>query len=205
MAPSRSDFSEQKKKAIVSAARDVFHNQGFQASSVDAIAASAGVSKRTIYKHFPSKENLFIASVCQSYTDLRGDYHITFDPEQSAEAQLSQIAVDEMHFMLSPQSLAYTRSLVAELVHAPSLGENFEAQQSCLCSELSDWMEQADTHGLLCIPNITIATTQFIALIKGSSMWPALLQNKRFSEAELQTLAEHHATLFVRSYAPQED
>ncbi|MGF1431138.1 TetR/AcrR family transcriptional regulator [Kitasatospora sp. LaBMicrA B282] len=49
----------EKRKAIVRAARAVFGREGYTRTSVDTIAAEAGVSKRTIYNHFTDKEQLF--------------------------------------------------------------------------------------------------------------------------------------------------
>src|SRR5471030_2046299 len=48
-----------KRQAIVDAAIAEFRAFGFEATSMDKIAATAGVSKRTVYNHFPSKDELF--------------------------------------------------------------------------------------------------------------------------------------------------
>ena len=48
-----------KRTAIVAAATELFTQSGYGAVSMDAIAAKAGVSKRTVYSHFPGKDVLF--------------------------------------------------------------------------------------------------------------------------------------------------
>src|SRR5882757_5028208 len=45
--------------AILAAARRLFAEEGFEATSIDAIAASAGVAKGAVYHHFQSKEEIF--------------------------------------------------------------------------------------------------------------------------------------------------
>lgn len=49
------------KDRILEAADRLFYGQGIQAVGVDAVAAEAGISKRTLYKHFPSKDELVAA------------------------------------------------------------------------------------------------------------------------------------------------
>ena len=49
-----------KRDQILVGARRVFLCDGFAASSTDAIAAEAKVSKRTLYAYYPSKEDLFV-------------------------------------------------------------------------------------------------------------------------------------------------
>lgn len=53
--------SAQKRGAILSAARELFLTDGFDRSSVDAVAARAGVSKRTVYDYFGDKRSLLRA------------------------------------------------------------------------------------------------------------------------------------------------
>lgn len=52
--------SEKKLKRLMEKAEELFWKYGYSAVSVDQIAAEAGISKMTIYKHFHSKEDLFI-------------------------------------------------------------------------------------------------------------------------------------------------
>ena len=53
-----------KRRAIVRAATELFLRAGYGAVSMDAIAARAGVSKRTLYRHVSGKDALFGAVIC---------------------------------------------------------------------------------------------------------------------------------------------
>src|ERR1700749_1494582 len=68
---------EGKKLKIVKFAFDRFYEGGFHATSMEAALGGSGISKRTLYKYFPSKEDL-IEAVLQLYSE-----HVTheiFDP-----------------------------------------------------------------------------------------------------------------------------
>jgi AcrR family transcriptional regulator len=52
--------SEKKYKKLLEKAEELFWKYGYTSVSVDQIAKEAGISKMTIYKHFHSKEELFI-------------------------------------------------------------------------------------------------------------------------------------------------
>ena len=47
--------------AILDAAKKLFYEHGLEAISVEVIAAQAGVTKRALYYHFPSKHDLVLA------------------------------------------------------------------------------------------------------------------------------------------------
>lgn len=51
----------QKKRQIVEAAFKLFKARGFYATGVDLIMQTASVSKRTLYKYFPTKNDLIVA------------------------------------------------------------------------------------------------------------------------------------------------
>ena len=57
-----------KKQEIIDRAYDLFYDHGFHATGVDKVMADTGISKRTLYKYFPSKEDL-IAEVIGHYLE----------------------------------------------------------------------------------------------------------------------------------------
>jgi AcrR family transcriptional regulator len=52
-----------KRDEMIKYAFDLFYKNGFHATGVDTIIAGTGISKRTLYKHFTSKEGLIIAAI----------------------------------------------------------------------------------------------------------------------------------------------
>lgn len=63
MAQNKSRDKSKKRATILDGEIDVFISMGYEFASMDKIAETAGVSKRTVYNHFISKENLFQAIV----------------------------------------------------------------------------------------------------------------------------------------------
>ena len=57
----RSDDRSTMQERILETADRLFYGQGIRAVGVDTIAAEAGISKRTLYNHFPSKDDLIVA------------------------------------------------------------------------------------------------------------------------------------------------
>src|SRR5438876_12456816 len=61
--PSRAD---RRRQAMLAAAMEVFLRHGYLGATTDEVAARASVSKQTLYKHFPDKQQLFAATVLAS-------------------------------------------------------------------------------------------------------------------------------------------
>src|SRR6266571_9257508 len=62
---------QRKHDAIAAAALVLFARDGYERTSVDAIAAEAGVSKRTVYSHYGDKENLFLLVLRETHDTMR--------------------------------------------------------------------------------------------------------------------------------------
>ena len=78
--------ADQTRERIVTAAARLFYNEGIRAASVDAIAEQAGVTKKTLYYHFRSKDELiaaYLESRDQPTLDL---YKRWFDATQGTAA-----------------------------------------------------------------------------------------------------------------------
>lgn len=69
------------RERIVEAAGKLFHAEGIRAVSVDAVAAKAGLTKRTLYYHFRSKDDLIAA-----YLEVRDQPNLTLFQRWFAEA-----------------------------------------------------------------------------------------------------------------------
>src|SRR6187431_2852181 len=61
--PRRAEAKAGTRRRIVQSALEIFAREGYHATSMDAIAAAASVSKGALYHHFPGKLDLFSALV----------------------------------------------------------------------------------------------------------------------------------------------
>src|SRR5690606_87480 len=80
--------SVQKRLAILDAARELFIRDGYELTSVDAIAARAEVSKRTVYDHFGDKERIHTAVLERVNERLTATIQAALDEELTAGCDL---------------------------------------------------------------------------------------------------------------------
>lgn len=59
--PRRRLSADERRRAILTSAQEVFAQRGYHGSSIDEIAQTAGISKALIYEHFPSKKELHVS------------------------------------------------------------------------------------------------------------------------------------------------
>jgi len=117
-------LSPLKRAQIIRAGKAVFLAQGFGAASVDDIAAHAGVSKMTVYRHFYSKELLFagvIDALCRQIVDDDLERLLLLPPKVA----LPKFARRMMHIILAPETVELHRIVVAECRRFPELGRLF--------------------------------------------------------------------------------
>jgi len=69
--PPDAELQERRRSEILDAARAVFSKHGFAAADVQEIADKTGVGKGTVYRYFPSKEELFLAAVDHGMRSLK--------------------------------------------------------------------------------------------------------------------------------------
>lgn len=133
IADRRNSRGEQTRERIRAAAQRLFLQQGYLATSVDAIREAAGVSSQeTLYRHYASKEELFV--------DVMG--HLTIEqpsfstmvsalPEPrnllSLRQALTTVAREILSLMSQPEYLSLIRILIAETARFPQLGPLFFA------------------------------------------------------------------------------
>ena len=68
---SRWAAKEAMQDRILDTAGRLFYGQGIRAVGVDTIAAEIGISKRTLYNYFPSKDQLIVAYLSRQFVPIR--------------------------------------------------------------------------------------------------------------------------------------
>ena len=168
--------STQKRAAILTAARELFLSDGFDRTSVDAVAARAGVSKRTVYDYFGDKQTLLqavvdgvgqslITTIGRILDDTLAEPTEAIDLVDVLVTFAMRIATD----MLGSAEYATLQRLVrTQFGHLPNGGENSMADAPD--EALAERFAAFAAAGLLDIPDARLAADQFIALTFGVAL-----------------------------------
>ena len=195
----------EKRAAILQAAKRLFTTQGFDGTSMDAIAAAAGVSKLTVYSHYQDKERLFAAAVeCVCQEQMPAEMFMA-DLKGPIRKQLMKIARAFFALITSEEAIAVHRTIVANAQQSPKLGQMFwEAGPKRTQEGFQAFLRDEVRAGKLDIPDLHRAATQFFCLLKGE-----LHARKEFGCGEPllpREIDEHLSAtvdMFLRAYAPR--
>lgn len=121
-APPRKPATHGKRESVLDAAVELFLSEGFDRTSMDAVAARAGVSKTTVYAHFADKVELFRAVTERSGASLDVDLdEVMHASAQDPQERLALILFKILEATAAPQYLAFLRVMVTEAVRRPEL------------------------------------------------------------------------------------
>ncbi len=168
-------LTDRKRAAILQAAVAEFREFGFAGTSMDRIAATAEVSKRTVYNHFASKDELFTAILWQLFEASQALDVVPYDPARPLRDQLLLFAARKMRLLEDPGFIDLSRVAMAELVHAP---ERARAMMDKLAEKeegLTGWIRAAQADGRLRLDmSPAEAAHQLQAMLKAFAFWPQI-------------------------------
>ncbi|PRB84247.1 TetR/AcrR family transcriptional regulator [Pseudomonas sp. MYb185] len=193
-----------KREAILLAAQQLFLDSGYEGTSMDAIAAEAGVSKLTVYSHFTDKETLYAAAiraVCEAQLP-----DLFFDYPQSGDMRcaLQRIGDAFCRLINSPESIALHRLLVSMAGQDIKLAQLFyEVGPQRVCDGMAQFLGQAEERGDLCIDEPPEAARRFFSLLKGDHHFRLLIGYAQImSDQERHQHVADIVELFLRLHAP---
>lgn len=196
-------LSEKKHLAILEAAEAEFRVRGLQGTSMDRIAERATVSKRTVYNHFPSKDDLFRAIIERIWNQAQAATQQPFREDVPIEQQLQDIAKAEIDFLAQEGLLDLVRALFAAAIQAPEIVGTILKQLDERDLAIVTWVRSAREHGALSECDPKLAGEQFHSLIKGSAFWPQLLSGRApLNEEEARKVIESTTRVFIAAYGP---
>lgn len=197
-------LTDRKRLAVIGAAIEEFLAAGFDATSMDRIAARAGVSKRTVYNHFPSKEALF-AEILQQLWDAS---HIAaasaYRADRPLREQLLGLLLRKLKLMNDDAFLSLARVAIAAGIHSPERARDMVARLGEREEDLTVWVRAAAADGRLNTADPVFAAQQLQGLVKAFAFWPQVTMGQPvLSQDEQQKLADSTADLFLARYAVQ--
>lgn len=196
--PSRSDALKLGER-ILDVATGLFLEEGYGATSIEAVATRAGVSKRTFYHRFDGKAGLFAAVVHRIIGQIRPPPSVPLVAGATLSDVLRRLADFILNAALSPQALALHRLITAEAVRFPELaraviGEGSTEEGTTLIAGLllAEFGEAAMPASAR-----QMAAQQFIDMVIALPQRRALGLGTPMTPAELEAWADDVVRLFL--------
>ena len=167
-----------REDAIVSAVNRLLAEKGFEAMTVDEVAAEVGIAKASLYKHFPSKEDLAAAAMVRVMNRAVA-FLESLDASQPPLDLLKQVARWTMEVQLAgemPSLPSENSSLRQSLTTNKAYVDGLMNVSDCL----GGWITQAQANGSLnpAMPPIAVLYTLYaracdpvLGFLKGAGLY----------------------------------
>jgi TetR/AcrR family transcriptional repressor of mexJK operon len=199
--------SARKRRAILEAGTTLFLRHGYLGTSMDEIAALAGVSKQTVYKQFADKESLFTEIVISTVEEVAKPVHdevLKVRDSGDVEADLRRLARQLLRKVLQPRILQLRRLVIGEAARFPELGRTFYEQgPGRTIAALATVFEGLAERGVLQAGDPLLAAAHFNWLVMSIPLNRAMLlgEDEPPAAAELNRYADAGVRAFLAAYA----
>lgn len=195
---------DDKRQTILDTAYQLFREQGFDATSMSAIARVVGGSKATLYNHFRSKETLFIeCMMAAAEGHITSIINLLDSPDVDQYAMLRNFGASFLRFVTSSHHVAVQRLLIAEACRS-NIGKLFFIKLKALRVHVEAFLSQLMTSGIIRSDDPQLAAIHLRALLEAEIVEPLLFQARDDlpEEKEILIAAERAITVFLRAYSP---
>jgi len=180
----------------------MFTQLGYDGSSMDQIAAEAGVSKLTVYSHFGDKDALFAAAIESHCEQSLPSSLFEPSPATPLRDRLMTIASAFYAMISSPEAVAGHRMLCTPQVAHSALPKLFwEAGPMRVQGDFATLLERRIGAGELAIADVPRAAGQFFALLKGEPHACLVFGGPAPTDEEIDAHLAASVDLFLRAYA----
>lgn len=196
--------SENKRLSVMAAARRLFLDKGYDGTSMDDVAAEAGVSKPTVYRYFADKEQLFteiVGDTTQMEQQLRAVVDMLNDSED-LDKDLARLARRLLTPILQPEFLRLRRLVIGNAERFPVVGKSwYDDGFMRVVTTLADSFAHLAAKKRLQVKDPLLASHQFIGLLLWEPLNRAMYTGgAAFRESELDTIAADATRTFLAAY-----
>ena len=180
--------AEQRHEELLDRALELFLEKGFELVTMDAIAASVGMTKRTMYARYDDKSALFKAAVQRAIDRWIVPPETLKDAETNdLETTLKAVARIRMSNAISPAGLRLQRIVNAESYRFPEIFTlAYEQGMKPTLEFLADLLRRHTKAGTVKITKPDIAAASFLSMVVGGPtraiVWGADVDEKALEE-----------------------
>lgn len=202
------------RAAVFDAARTLLLRQGYAATTMEQIAALAGLTKRTVYNNYGDKHALFTQIIADVLAfagtfarGLRDEFSVGITASNLRD-RLDDLAQRMALAIVQPEIIALRRLLVGEARAFPGLAaEYFDRAPGQVLDALASGFESLSRRGLLRVEDKHCAAAQFAYLVVGEPLDRAMLVGTLMPREQVIARAKEGVRTFLARYdaAPQRD
>ncbi|MGB0454479.1 MAG: TetR/AcrR family transcriptional regulator [Bacteriovoracaceae bacterium] len=191
----------EKTKQILNAAIEEFHSKGFEPASMHNIAATSEVSKRTLYKYYPTKDDLYDALIDEILNQVEGMYEFHYEKEGDLKKQISEFLDKKFELTLDDTFLKLSRIVIGELFKGRSPTPKQMERLNNTESDFLKWIMEAQKDKKITNQfQAAHIADQFHSLIKGQIFWPLLMNMKQKEDLNIKEIKESVLSFFMNSF-----
>ncbi len=196
--PARADALRLRQR-ILEVATELFLAKGYGSTTIEAVAARAGVSKRTLYHRFDDKSVLFAAVVHEIIEQIRPPAGVPLIEGATLREVLRRLAGMILRAALSPPAIALHRLVMAESARFPELvravhGDGSAREATTLIGGL---LAREPRDSMLSVEKRAFAAEQFIFMVVTLPQRRAMGYGTPMTAAELDVWADKTVDLFL--------
>ena len=199
--------AEQSPRSLLKAAAEVFFEQGYAATSIDAIIERAGGSKRNIYNEFGNKVGLFSAIVTENADEVLSTLAIEEIEDHDLRETLTAFGQQLMRIYMSPTLIGIYRIAVTEANRFPDLVKSFyEKGPGRATSRLAEVLEGAKERGEIRTDDCLRVAGHFVSMIRDNLHLQVVLGLRPPpSDKEAQQAVGSAVEVFLNGVRPGQD
>ena len=158
------------KDRIINAAKDVFLREGY-GTSIDSIMAAAGIARQTLYNHFSSKKDLFLA-VMEHVVDRTMHPLLNLEADVPLPKMLARFATVYIEGALDPDSLALSSMISSAVKEFPEIGPlAYSAGPRRTIPALANYLRAQRKAGLIDVRDPEIVAESFFGAVVGHARY----------------------------------
>ncbi|WP_203664961.1 TetR/AcrR family transcriptional regulator [Actinocatenispora rupis] len=199
------------RAAVAEAATTLFLHKGYQATSVDDIAALAGVSKRSIYNNFGDKETLFteiVLGACGTAEAFADQLIADLADTRDVRTALRTLAHRHITTVARPPVLRLRRLIILEAARFPKLAAEYRRRApDRVITALTEAFRTLHARGELETPDPLRAAQHYSFLVLGATLDAMLFDpdGPLPTTAEREQIADDGVRAFLAAYRPRRD
>ena len=192
-----------KRDAILETASRLFIEQGFQAISMDQLAAAVPVSKPTLYAHFHDKRDLFTAVIGNRCSLALAALKQGVAMKKSDEDGLLIFARHLLGLILSPESIKLHRVVIGESANFPDMAQLFyECGPKQMRQFLMTYLEQLNGQNGRVFDQPDLSADLFLGMMKSRMHLQCVLglRTEKPTQAEIEAFITHAVRVFLKGH-----